>query len=114
MADSKIEQYVKINQQIKELKLYMESLGKEIIDEITDKVSVGTFTLAKREKFVYTLKPDMDVKQIAEIYPATVEIKINAKNLYKICDEPEQYVKKSITSYLEVRNSKEDVTEIDF
>jgi hypothetical protein len=77
-------------------------------------VSVGTFTLAKREKLTYTLKPGIDTQQIAELYPVAVEVKINAKNLYKIADEPDDYVSKTTSEYLEVRSSKDDVSNIDF
>jgi len=40
---------------------------------------------------------------LAARYPDLVDIKINAKELYKIADDPDRIINENIVTYLEVK-----------
>lgn len=115
MADQKkLQQYVQLNTQIKELKVFMDALGKEIMSDFSGKETIGEYVLAKREKFTYSLKPDIDVKELSALFPTAIVIKVDAKEVYRISDEPDQFVDKKLTEYLDLRKGKDKLDEIDF
>lgn len=138
--DQKIAQYITLKNQIKEMEKVLKNLEWEIKDWITGKVVHDGYVLSKKNRTSYVLKPGVDLAGIRARYPgickvtqsidtskldmevikqeypeAYVEnISVEAKELYKVAEDPKALVDEKVVEYLEVREAKNEEPEIDF
>jgi len=110
--NEKIEKYIKIKNEIKELDEVAKLLAKEIAWEIKEKVYQDWYIVQKVSKITYSAKKDIDLDMVREKYPVVIKEKIDWKLLYQLADNPDELVTEKHSEYLDMR--KEKVKELDF
>ena len=116
MVDEKVKQYVSLKLKMKEMEKAVKFLEKEIKDSITKKIIIDGYALSKKTKTTYSVKEDVDVNDLAKTYPQACEIsvKVDAKHIYSIAQDPSSIIDEKVTEYLELRESKENDMVLDF
>ncbi|HPC34136.1 MAG TPA: hypothetical protein PLP73_00605 [Candidatus Absconditabacterales bacterium] len=104
----KFKQYVELKNKIKELEGLASKLSAEIKDSVNGKINIDGYVLSKKSKTTYAIKEGIDQDFIALQYPqvATSVLKIDAKELYKIANDPDSLVNETTITYLELREDK--------
>lgn len=140
MADTAIEQYVALKTKQREIEQALKVLESQIKESLVGKVEVGNYILSKKNRTSYVLKQWIDMDAVKARYPWICEtvywidpnkldiniikesfpeayyekITVEAKELYKVAENPTSLVEEKITEYLEVKENKSKEEDIDF
>jgi len=112
--EQKIRQFCELKLKAAEIKTALEFLEEEIKDSITKPVMFDWYVLNKRSRTNYKLREGVDLEMIEREYPSCVSKRYDAKEAYKLSDNPTEIVNKTISEYLELKSSKKKEDTIDF
>lgn len=114
MLDKKLEEFVLYKNQIKELEAKAKTIQDEIKGLVKSKTEVWEYVVSKRSRLSYSLKEWIDLEYLREKYPSAISMKVDAKEIYRIAENPDDLVSESVSEYLEVRkNNNPETGEID-